>query len=201
MPITGLSVVPGGYVANTQVMTSEPIDPNHKLGRGDRMSFRVAEDREPDKTYQLVVTDSGEVDLPLGGRVKAAGKTPDQLRTDIKGLLDREYYYNATIYMGLDSVAQRANRGTVLVTGAVRSVGPVELPVDQPLTATQAIYRMGGPQDFSVLKRTKIYRKGGPKGGIPVNVKAVESGELDKDVVLQPGDIIKVPTATWGFKM
>lgn len=196
---TTLSVVPGGYVAAQQVMTSEPIDPGHKLGRGDRLNYRVVEDREPDRNYQLIVSDSGEVNLPLGGLVQAAGKSTQQLGTDIKARLEKEYYYHATVIMGLDSVAQRASRGRVYVTGAVHSIGPVELPLDAPMTASQAIYQMGGPVDFSYLKGTVILRKGGPPKGIPVNIKAVENGELDKDVVLQPGDVVKVPEARIGI--
>ena len=201
LPGTSLSAVPGGYVASAQVMTSEPIEPNHKLGRGDRLSYYVVEDREPNQVWPLIVGDDGEVNLPLGGRVKAAGKTTDQLRTDIKGLLEREYYYHATINMGLDAVAQRASRGRIYVTGAVRQTGPVELPVDAPMTASQAIYQMGGPVDFSALKKTRVMRKGGPKEGILVNVKAVEKGDLDKDVVLQPGDTVIVPEASIGIRL
>ena len=199
LPVTGLAAVPGGFTAATQVMTSEPIDPNHKLGRGDVLSYRVAEDRDNVDT-PVYVTDSGEVNVPLIGRVKAAGKTPDQLRADIKSQLEKEYYYHATVIMGLNNVAPRTGRGKVFVIGAVRQVGPVELPLDAPMTASQAIYQMGGPVDFSVLRKTKVYRKGGPKDGIPVNVSAVEKGELDKDVVLEPGDTIKVPTASIGLK-
>ena len=198
----GLGGLAGGsaYAAAPQVMTSEPIDPNHKLGRGDELSYQVAEDREPNNVAHLFVTDDGMVDLPLGGRVKAAGKTPEQLKADIKATLEREYYYHATISMGLTHVAQRASRGRVYVTGAVRSVGFLELPVDTAMTASQAIYQMGGPVDFSNLKRTRVMRKGGPAKGIPVNVKAVENGEFDKDVVLQPDDHVIVPEASVGIR-
>ena len=44
-------------------------------------------------------------------------------------------------------------------------------------------------------------RKGGPEKGIPVNIKAVEAGKLDQDVVLEPDDKVIVPEATFGFKM
>ena len=189
-----------GFPAGQQVMTSEPVDPNHKLGRGDALSYQVAEDREPDKVATLYVSDDGEVDLPLGGRVKAAGKTTDQLRADIKSMLEREYYYHATINLGLSRVAARASRGRVYVTGAVKSVGFLELPVDTVLTASQAIYQMGGPVDFSNLKRTRVMRKGGPPKGIPVNVPAIEKGEFDKDVVLQPDDHVIVPEASVGIR-
>ena len=198
MPI---GVPASGYAAaGPQVMTSEPIDPNHKLGRGDELSYRVVEDREPDKVAQLYVSDDGDLELPLGGRIKAAGKTTDQLRSDIKSMLEREYYYHATVIMGLNRVAPRASRGRVYVTGAVRTVGFVELPVDTVLTASQAIYQMGGPVDFSNLKRTVVLRRGGPPKGIPVNVLAIEKGQFDKDVVLQPDDHVIVPVAGIGIK-
>ena len=189
-----------GYAPGSQVMTSEAIDPNHKLGRYDQLSFQVAEDREPEKIAQLFVSGDGFVDLPLGGRIKAAGKTTDQLRADIKGMLEREYYYHATINMGLTRVAPRASRGRVYVTGAVKTVGSIELPVDTVVTASQAIYQMGGPVDFSNLKRTRVMRKGGPPKGIPVNVPAIEKGEFDKDVVLQPDDHVIVPEASVGLR-
>ena len=179
---------------------TEAIDPDHKLERGDQLSYRVQEDRD-DKVSELVVTATGEVQLPLGGRVKAVGKSTRELASDIKSQLEREYYYHATVDLGFISVAQRTSRGRVYVSGAVKQTGSVELPLDQPLTASQAIYQMGGPVDFSALKKTKVYRKGGPAGGILVNVKAIQEGKLDQDVVLQPGDSIYVPEATFGFKM
>ena len=199
---SGLGGLTGGsaYAAGPQVLTSEPIDPNHKLGRGDELSYQVAEDRDPNNVAHLFVTDDGQVVLPLGGQVKAAGKTTDQLRADIKSMLEREYYYHATISMGLTRVAPRASRGRVYVTGAVKTVGSIELPVDTVVTASQAIYQMGGPVDFSNLKRTRVMRKGGPAKGIPVNVPAIERGEFDKDVVLQPDDHVIVPEASVGLR-
>ncbi len=193
---TSLSAVPGGFVASTQVLTSEPIDPNHKLGRGDLLSYRVEEDRD-DKVWPLQVTDSGEVDLPLGGRVRAAGKTTDQLRTDIKAMLEREYYYHATVTMGLNTVAPRASRGRISVGGAVKVIGSQELPVDSPLTASQAVYQAGGLVDFSNPKRAYVLRNGTK---IPTDLKAVENGDAAKDVVLQPGDKVIVPEAKIGIK-
>src|SRR5688572_2993154 len=50
------------------------LDNQHKIRPGDKLSFRVSEDREEAKP--LTVTDSGEVELPSPfGRFSAAGKT------------------------------------------------------------------------------------------------------------------------------
>lgn len=198
---TAVDPATGGYMIVPQALPNEPIDPDHKLNPGDSLSYRVREDRDdnlPPST--LTVTDSGEVQLPLGGRVKATGKSTRQLTADIKSVLEREYYYHATVDLGLIAVARRASRGRVYVSGAVKQTGSVELPLDSPLTASEAIYQMGGPVDFSNLKKARVMRKGGPEKGIPVNVKAVEEGKLDQDVVLQPGDRVIVPEASFGIK-
>ena len=89
-----------------QGLSTEAIDPDHKLERGDQLSYRVQEDRD-DKVSELVVTATGEVQLPLGGRVKAVGKSTRELASDIKSQLEREYYYHATVDLGFISVAQR----------------------------------------------------------------------------------------------
>ena len=199
-PAAASGMTQGGYASVPQTLSTEPIDPDHKLNRGDQLSFRVQEDRD-DKIYPLTVTDSGEVLLPLPGcRVKAVGKSTNQLTADIKSMLEREYYYHATVDLGLVAVAARASRGRVYVSGAVKQTGSVELPLDAPLTASEAIYQMGGPVDFSNLKKARVMRKGGPERGIPVNIKAVEEGKLDQDIVLQPGDRVIVPEATFGIK-
>lgn len=174
------------------VPSAEPFDPNHKLGRGDQLSFRVVEDRD-DRVWPLYVTASGEVDVPLIGRVRAEGKSTDQLRADIKGQLEREYYYHATVIMGLDTVAPKASKGRVYVTGAVRSEGAVELPTDEPLTVSKAIVKCGGFKDFGDQGHVRVQRKGAPGKGILVDVKAIKKGDIGKDIVLQPEDIIVVP--------
>lgn len=187
------TALPGYPVAAAPVYSAEPISPDHRLGRGDHLSFRVQEDRD-DKVTPLIVTDSGEVDFPLIGRIRAAGKTTTQLTSEVKAALEREYYYHATVIMGLDAVAPEASRGRVYVSGAVRSgAGPVEIPPGATLTASEAIIEKGGPTDFGNLKNVHVLRKGAPKKGIPVNVAAVLQGQSDKDLVLEPNDTVEVP--------
>jgi polysaccharide export outer membrane protein len=177
------------------VYAAGAVDPNHRLGRGDRLSYRVQEDRD-DKIWPLIVEDDGDVDVPLLGRIKAAGRSTTQLSSEIKSNLEREYYYHATVVLGLDAVAPSASLGRVYMIGALRSQGAVDLPAGGSLTVSQAIAQGGGATDFANLKRVVIIRVGGPPKGIIVNVKAVQNGETDKDVVLKPGDTVKVPEKT-----
>lgn len=182
---------PGNFPTASAVTA---IDPDHKLGPRDVLSYSVAEDRDNER-HQLIVTDSGEVMLGLGSlRVKATGKTTEQLRADIKHELESVYYKpgHATVSVGLETVAQGTSKGRVFITGEVNSKGAVDLPVDGQLTVVQAILQLGGFTLDADQKRVFIYRKDAPKKGIQVNAKAVLNGENNKDVALQPGDTVKV---------
>ena len=189
---------PGSPVLGLANNTTGVIDPSHRLTRQDRLSYRVVEDRD-NNVVPLTVQDSGDVEVPLIGRVKAAGKTTAELSSDIKAKLESEYYYHATVSLGLDQVALHSN-GRVYITGELSGKGALDLPADGQLTVSQAVLQMGGPTIDSDLKHVKVIRKGaGKKGIIVVNVKAVLAGQADKDVALQPYDTVDVPKKFLGI--
>jgi protein involved in polysaccharide export with SLBB domain len=133
-----------GYVA----------DAKYKLRAGDRVSLQILEDRELPKS--LVVADSGELDVPYIGRVNAADRTCKQVAEDLKKELEKEYYYRATVILALDV----ANKlwGRIYVWGQVKNQGPVEVAVNENITAGKAILRAGGFADFANKKKVKIVR-------------------------------------------
>lgn len=75
-------------------------DDQHKLRAGDKISFRIEQDQDDAKS--LLVTDSGEVEVPYIGRVMAASKTCKALAEELKTALEKEYYYHANVQVGLD---------------------------------------------------------------------------------------------------
>ena len=175
-------------------------DDKYKLRVGDRISFQIVEDRDAPKS--LVVTDSGEVDMPYLGRVSAVDKTCKQLADELKAQLEKEYYYRATVIIALDA----ANRvlGRIYIWGQVRSQGPIEITVNENLTVGTAILRAGGFGDFANKKRVKLIRGGGPDGAakqtVELNmVEILEDGKVEKDMMLQPNDFIIVPSRLINF--
>src|SRR6185436_14115894 len=62
--------------------TMELLDDQRKLGAGDKVTYRVIEDK--DELRSLTINDSGELDVPYYGLVRAAGKTSLQLAREIK---------------------------------------------------------------------------------------------------------------------
>lgn len=188
------SYAPASGVENTTSM--EVLDDKRPLRVGDRLSMRVVEDRKP--PIPLSVTDSGEVEVPLIGRVSAKGKTCKQLAYSIKGPLEREYYYKATVIIGLDA-AGRVSPGHVYITGQIRNQGPVEIPPDEEFTVSRAIIKAGGFADFANKKKVKLVRKSSSET-IIVNVDAImKKGRTDKDPVVEPEDTIIIPERLINF--
>jgi len=152
----------------------------------------VQERRPP---ISLMVTDSGEVEAPLIGRVRAAGRTCKELAESIKPMLQREYFLHATVIIGLDAASSKP-RGTVYVSGQVRAQGGIELPPEEHFTLSKAILKAGGFAEFADKRKVKLVRTlpGGSVVTTVVNVDAVlTKGQIDKDPMLQPDDRIIVP--------
>ena len=177
-------------------------DDKYKVRAGDRVAFQILEDRDAPKS--LVVADSGELDFPYVGRVAATDKTCKQLADELKALLEKEYYYRATVIIALDA----ANKflGRIYVWGQVRNQGPIDLAVNENLTAGKAILRAGGFGDFANKKKVKVVRGGGAgadiagKQSFELNmVDILEEGKTERDVLLQPDDFIIVPSRLINF--
>jgi protein involved in polysaccharide export with SLBB domain len=177
------------------------LDDKHLLEPGDKLSFQILEDRDPPRS--LTVADSRELDVPYVGRVAVADRTCKQLAKELKVLLEKEYYYRATVIVGLDSVNKV--RGKIYVIGQVRNQGTVDVLFNENLTAGKAILRAGGFGDFANKKRVKVLRGGNGNAGsakqtFEVNmVEVLEEGKTEKDVVLEPDDFIIVPARAVSF--
>ena len=194
-------------IAGTNAAVTTPVslsgyvpDDKYKLRVGDKISLQILEDRDAPKG--LVVADSGELDVPYVGRVAASDKTCKQLADELKTRLEAEYYYRATVIIALD-VANKV-LGRIYVWGQVRNQGPIDIAVNENLTAGKAILRAGGFADFANKKRVKVVRSGGAesaaKQSFELNmVDILEKGKTEKDVILQPDDFIIVPSRLINF--
>src|SRR5205823_6129617 len=107
-----------------QPVLTSTLDDKHKLAIGDRLSFRIEEDQEEPKP--LVLTDSGDLELPYIGRFPAENKTCEELAREIKISLEKEYYYQATVVIAVDFMTK--SRGKVYLVGPVRTPGPQDIP-------------------------------------------------------------------------
>ena len=180
----------------------DALDDKHRLAIGDRLSFRVLEDqedpKEPTEPKSLTVTDAGDLEVPYLGRVPAENRTCKQLAREIKAALEKEYYYQATVIIAVDLMTK--TRGKIYVVGPVHVPGPQEIPSDEILTLSKAIMRAGGFDDTADKRNVKVIRKnargdGDKKSNLIVDVEEIfDKGRVDRDLPLEPGDFIVIPT-------
>lgn len=217
--------------ASTVALTSsmEVLDDTEKLGKGDRLSFRVVEDRRA--PVPLYVTDAGDMEVPFIGRVKAIGKTCKQLAYEIKPMLEQEYFVKATVIIGLEQLGGKS-RGRVMVYGQVRAPGMIELMPGDKVTISQAILRAGSLADFADKKNVRLLRKREPEPQPAFRRRAavkepgffgsifgkkpeapdptiqvftidlteiIDKGRVEKDFELEPDDRIYVPERLFNF--
>jgi polysaccharide export outer membrane protein len=179
--------------------SSESLDDKRKMAIGDHVSYRVLEDKNP--AVDLLVTDDGQIEVPLLGRVSAAGKSCRELAMEVKPVLERTYFYKATVILALDLATQKSP-GRIYVSGNVASPGPQEIPPDEIYTLSKAITRAGGISQFGNDHRVKIVRRqaDGATQDVEYDVgDIINKGHIEKDPVLEPNDLIVVPRKLINF--
>ena len=187
-PESDLPLTSNSAVLRTNSMSV--LDDKKRLGSNDYVSFRVVEDRD-NESQRLRVNDNGELEVPYVGLVAARGRTCRELAYNIKNLLEKEYYYHATVILAVDRVSEKS-RGRIYVYGSVKAQGPQEIPADESYTVSKAVIRAGGFGDFANKRKVKVTRKNGEDFTVDLK-RVIEEGHTDEDIALQPDDQIYVP--------
>ena len=189
-----------GVTNKSSTNSMDALDEKHLLAIGDRLSFRIIEDEEDPKP--LLVTDSGDLEVPYIGRFPAEGRSCKQLALALKAELEKEYYYKATVIIAVDAMTR--SRGKVYLFGPVHTPGATEIPSDEIFTLSKAILRAGGFTDFADRRRVKVTRKstvvGKPDENFTIDVgEILDKSRTELDLVLLPGDTIRVPERSIRF--
>jgi polysaccharide export outer membrane protein len=170
------------------VKTAPQPEPTYSIIAGDVLQISVWKEDNLDR--EVLVLPDGSISFPLVGSIMAQGHTPPELQDTIKTKLAR-LIPNAVV-----SVSVKAALGhTVSVIGQVTKPG--ELVISHRLTALQALSQAGGLTPFASEGKIIVLRtKNDEETSIPVPYDDIIYGdELDKDLVLVPGDVVVVPTA------
>lgn len=170
------------------IMSAGAQEPDYCLQPEDVLDITVYE--QPDLDTTARISSTGEIAFPLLGKIKAAGLTVSELKEKIEKLLAGDYLVEpqAQVFIGRYHVKQ------VSVLGAVRRPGKYDMFSEKVTTVLEAIAMAGGFNDVASLNGTRIIRKeDGKEVIIPIRVTDItKKGMKEKDVSLQPGDIIFV---------
>lgn len=159
------------------------------LRNGDSVDIRIA-NVPPEDVQQFsapyTIDESGMINLPYIGMIKAGGLPPSQVQIDIQNkLISAGIYTNPTV-----TVNPPSGMRFVSVGGAVRAPGRV--PYTSDLTLMSTINAAGGAGDFAGDKIRLI------RGG---KAEYFSRKKLDKDPSvdprIEPGDQIEVIQSPW----
>lgn len=186
----------------TTANTMHALNDKRRIGIRDKLSLIIVEDELPQR--QIAVTDSGEIDVPYIGRVSVEGRTCRQVATHVKSLLEKEYYYHATVLIALDFAGgQVLSKGKYYLDGQVNRTGQYEIPVDEVLTISKAIIRAGGFTQYANRKRVRLIRKNSAKQETEMfnldMIEVMEKGKVRSDLEVEPDDQIFVDEKFFNF--
>ncbi len=130
------------------------------------------------------VSESGNINVPFIGQVRAAGLHAEQLASSLEQRFRSAEIYTNPTFQVIDSSAKSIEEKVVTVGGQARRTGPV--PYNRNLTIYQAIQNAGGATEFGSMHRVKLYRDG----------KQMEydltKGE-NMNILLESDDTIEIP--------
>jgi polysaccharide biosynthesis/export protein len=164
---------------------------------GDVLRVEVLED--PGLNRSTLVSPDGRISFPLAGGVVAAGRTLEQLQTDLAGKIGANFATTPNVFISLERVAEpRATSGsasgstaTIEVFVMGEAAKPGKLDVKRGTTLLHAFAQMGGFSPFAATKRVQLHRAGNIT---TLSYDAIERGTSTAGAtVLQDGDVIVVP--------
>ncbi len=159
------------------------------IGPEDVLEISVWKNADLSRT--VVVRPDGMISLPLIGDIRAAGRTPEQLRDEI---VNRLKEYQETVVASV--IVQTVNSYKVFIVGEVKAPG--EYSLKRKTSILQAIAMAGGFTQFAAKNSIVIVReKGGSEERIKVRFDDIVKGKGNNtNLILKPGDTIVVPTKT-----
>ena len=151
--------------------------------------FKSLEAFESKQRITATIRADGYITLPMIGDIKADGLTVEALNNEIT-----KKYATQSIPVLTNAILTKAGSRQVLVLGEVQKPGLYPMP--RYLSALQAVTLAGGYKDSAALKKVFLIRKGNDNRPYPITAdlgEVLSSGDMNKDVPLEPYDVVYVP--------
>ncbi len=168
----------------------DPSKSDLVVGVGDSLKITVW--KNPDLSPNVTILPDGTITMPLIGKLKADGKTTDEIKQDIEKKLAK-YLKVEDTEITIDVTNFTSYRFTV--SGEVNQAGI--LTSNRFVTVAEAIAMAGGVTQFAKKNKMVLMRRD-PKTGkirrIPIAYELIASGKRqDMNLVLMSGDSLYVP--------
>jgi polysaccharide export outer membrane protein len=185
LALVGCSTAPTvGNVGNQSAPTERYI-----IGPGDSLGIFVRDN--PNISTTVPVRPDGRISIPLVQSIMAAGKTPDQLASDLDKQLAQ--YIRSPLVTVIVKNFHGAFSQQVRVVGQATS--PKAVPYRSGMTLLDVMIDVGGLTKFASGNSAKIVRHlpDGKEKTIPVRLGSLMDGEVKYNLKMRPGDILIIP--------
>ncbi len=179
-------------------------NPGYRLGSEDVVAISILAGGEEQVAKDLVVGANGDINVPLIGKIKAAGMTLEELEKTIEKPLEKDFFVNPQIHLQV----KEYHSLQFFISGAVKNPGKYALdfiPTIMDLIANAGgvmpergnlAYILRGVKNQEIsdsnlnetLSRTK-----------PIKVdllKLLDEGDMSKNIKLKSGDTVYIPMGT-----
>jgi polysaccharide export outer membrane protein len=160
----------------------------YRIGVGDKLDVRVFQ--VEDLSFEALVVDtSGNINLPLIGAVRSAGRTAGEMSVDIAGRLAAQYLRDPQVTVTVKEAASQK----ITVDGAVTKPGVYEMRGSTSLL--QAVAMAEGPTRVADLTKVAVFRSiDGRRSVALFDLSAIRQGRAPDPQVLGD-DVIVVDTS------
>jgi polysaccharide export outer membrane protein len=167
----------------------DPRKAEFVIGPSDVLHINVW--KNPDLSGDTVVRPDGTITLPLVGDVRAAGRTPAEIRAEITQRLGT-YIKDDSAVVTVALTAINSYRFTV--SGNIERPGTFN--ASHYVTVSEAMALAGGPNRYADPEDIVVIRTDTQHGTrrIPIDYPAMLAGKRpEMNIALLPGDVVYVP--------
>lgn len=161
---------------------------DYRISAADLLAVTVYQDAEMSRKAR--VNANGNISLPLVGEVKVGGMSLLEAQSAIEAKLGK-YLVRPQVSLFIEEYGNK----TIFVMGEVTKPGSYPIPTESRMTVLEAISTAGGFTPIAAQDRARVLRNvNGASVTYQINTKEItQQGQKDKDMVLEPNDIVYVP--------
>ncbi len=165
---------------------------DYRLAPADLISVTVYQD--VDMNRKVRINTDGTVSLPLIGTISVGGRTLNEAQAKIE-----EKFSNFLVNPQVSLFIEEYGNKTIFVMGEVQKPGSFALPTESRMTVLEAISTAGGFTPIAAQDRTRVLRNvNGTSVTYNIDIKDItQKGRKEKDMVLEPNDMIYVPQSAF----
>lgn len=167
---------------------STPGSDGYRIGPQDVLDISVYQ--APDLAKTVQVAETGTINLPLVGDVRAGGVTARELERSLKVQLSKKYFQDPQVTV----FVREYNSQRVTLEGSISRPGVY--PYRGPTTLLQLVATAGGLNDVADSSEVMVFRTtNGAHQAAKFDIGEIKAGRAPDPPIIQ-GDIVIVNTST-----